>query len=229
MENPPEKTTEDTAHAIVKGIVSAIPTAGGPLSVLLETVFASPIERRREKWFTQLAEVISELEQQVADNTLEKLSQNELFITVALQATQIALRNHQDEKLSALKGAVLHAGFPEGPDAQLQLMFLQFVDEFTPLHLAILALLNDPVRWMEGHQIPYPSWNMGGVSTVIKHCFPTLSGRSEIYEQIVRDLQTRGLLQQGQFLNGAMTGSGMVASRTTEIGRAFIAYTSEDA
>ena len=42
-------------------------------------------------------------------------------------------------------------------------MFLQFVDELTPSHLAMLALLNGPVRWMEQHQIPYPGWGMGGV------------------------------------------------------------------
>lgn len=228
MDNPPERSAGDTVHAVVKSIASAVPTAGGPLSVLLETLFSPPIERRKEKWFKQLAEVVSQLEQRVADLTAEKLSQNELFVTVALQATQIALRNHQDEKLSALRGAVLHAGLPHGPDEQLQLMFLQFVDELTPSHLAMLALLNGPVLWMEQHNITYPGWGMGGVSTVVEHCFPALRGRREVYEQIVRDLQTRGLFHQGQFLNVTMTGNGMVESRTTEIGRAFIAYVSED-
>lgn len=172
MDNPPERSAGDTVHAVVKSIASAVSTAGGPLSVLLETLFAPPIERRKEKWFKQLAEVVSQLEQRVADLTAEKLSQNELFVTVALQATQIALRNHQDEKLSALRGAVLHAGLPHGPDEQLQLMFLQFVDELTPSHLAMLALLNGPVLWMEQHNITYPGWGMGGVSTVVEHCFP---------------------------------------------------------
>lgn len=229
MENPPKKTTGDTVHAIVKSIASAVPTAGGPLSVLLETLFSPPIERRKEKWFKQLAEVVSQLEQRVEDLSVEKLSKNELFITIALQSTQIALRNHQDEKISALRGAILHAGLPGGPDEQLQLMFLQFVDELTPLHLVMLAVLNGPVRWMEQHQIPYPGWGMGGVSAVVEHCLPAVRGRREICEQIVRDLQARGLIHQGQFLNVTMTGNGMVESRTTEMGKAFIAYVSEGA
>ncbi|EJL83745.1 hypothetical protein PMI15_02542 [Polaromonas sp. CF318] len=229
MEKLPEKATGDTVHAIVKSIASAVPTAGGPLSVLLETLFAPPIERRREKWFKQLAEVVSQLEQRVEGLSAENLSQNELFITIAIQATTIALRNHQDEKISALRGAILHAGLPDGPDEQLQLMFLQFVDELTPLHIAMLAILNGPVRWMEQHQMQYPGWGMGSVSAVVEHCLPVVRGRREVYEQIVRDLQARGLIHQGQFLNVNMTGNGMVESRTTEIGKAFIAYVSEEA
>lgn len=228
MENPPERTKGDTLHAVVKSIVSAVPTAGGPLSVMLETLFAPPLERRREKWFKQLGEVVSHLEQCVADLAPEKLSQNEIFVTVALQATQIALRNHHEEKLSALRGAVFHSALPNEVDEQLQLMFLQFVDELTPTHLAMLALFDGPVQWMQQHQIQYPGWGMGSVSAVIEHCFPALRGKREVYEQVVRDLQVRGLIHQGQFLNITMTGNGMVESRTTDIGRAFIAYVSED-
>ncbi len=227
MENPPERKSGDNIHAVVKSIASAVPYAGGPLSVILETVFAPPLERRREKWFKQLSEVVSSLEQRTADLTPEKLSQNEIFITIALQATQIALRNHHEEKLSALRGAVFHSALPNGPEEQLQLMFLQFVDELTPTHLAILALFNGPVRWMQQNEVQYPGWSMGGVSLVIEHCFPALRGKREVYEQLVRDLQARGLIHQGQFLNITMTGSGIVESRTTDIGRGFIAYISE--
>lgn len=228
MEKPPERTSGDTLHAVVKSVASAVPYAGGPLSVILETLFAPPLERRREKWVRQLGEIVSHLEQQIADLTPAKLSQNEVFITIALHATQIALRNHHEEKLSALRGAVLHSALPNGPEEHLQLMFLQFVDELTPTHLAMLAMFNSPVQWMQQHQIEYPAWSMGGVSAVVEHCFPALRGKREVYEQVVRDLQTRGLVRQGQFLNITMTGNGMVESRTSDIGRAFIAYVSDD-
>ena len=70
---------------------------------------------------------------------------------------------------------------------------------------------------------------MGGPSTVVEHCFPSLRGQREVYEQLVRDLQARGLIHQGQFLNVTMTGNGMIESRTTQMGKTFIAYVSEDA
>lgn len=165
---------------------------------------------------------MSHLEQRVADLTPEKLSQNETFVTMALQATQIALRNHHEEKLSALRGAVFHSALPNGPEEQLQLMFLRFVDELTPTHLAMLSLFNGPVQWMQQHQVQYPCWSLGGVSTVVEHCFSALRGKREVYEQVVRDLQTRGLIHLGQFLNITMTGNGMLESRTTDIGRTHV-------
>lgn len=228
MEKPPQKTSEDIVHASVKGLVSGIPYAGGPLSVALENIFASPIERRREKWFEKLAEVVSELEQRVADLSAQKLSENELFVTVTLQATQIAIRNHQEEKIKALRSAVFQAGLPDGPDEELQLMFLQFIDELSPGRLQLLALLDDPIQWMQRNNIQNPGWSMGGVSAVIEHCFPHLRGKRQIYGQLVRDLQAKGLIHQGEFLNLTMTGRGMVKSRTTEIGQKFIAYISEE-
>jgi hypothetical protein len=224
VDKPPKKTKGDAAHAVVKAVVGAIPTAGSAASVLMETVFAPPLKRRREKWFEQLADVIEELQAKVAGLTPEMLSKNELFVTVSLEATQIALRNHQEEKLKALRNAVLHSVLPGSPEEQLQLMYLRFIDELAPTHLVVLAVLNNPVNWMEQNHVAYPAWGMGGVSTVIEHCVPALRGRREVCEMVVRDLQARGLVLQGQFLNVTMSGQGMVQSRTTEIGRAFLTH-----
>lgn len=226
MEKPPKKTKGDVGHAVVKAIAAAVPTAGGPAAVLLETVFAPPLERRREKWFQRVADAIDELQNKIADLTPEKLSENDLFVTVALEATQIALRNHHEEKLEALKNALLHSAMPNRPDEQLQLMYLRFIDELTPLHLVVLAVLNGPAQWMEQHNVTNPAWGMGGVSVVIEHCVPALRGRREVYEQLVRDLQARGLIGQGQFLNVTMSGQGMVQARATDFGRAFLTYIS---
>jgi hypothetical protein len=82
---------------------------------------------------------------------------------------------------------------------------------------------------MEKNNIQYPGWGTGAPATLVEHCFPGLHGRREIYEQLVRDIQARGLIHQGQFLNVTMTGGGMVQARTTELGKAFIAYVSENA
>ena len=226
MKKPPKKSAGDAAHAVVKSVASMVPYAGGPLSVLMETVFAPPLERRREAWFQELADITTELQQKVEGLTAEKLSANELFISVAAQATQIALRNHREEKLEALRNAVFRAGLPDGPDEQVQMMYLRFIDELTPGHLAVLALFNNPVGWMNEHNVQNPGWGMGGPSIVIEHCLPELRGQRELYEQIVRDLQARGLMHQGQFLNVTMSGQGLVQSRTTDLGKRFIAHVS---
>ena len=71
-----------------------IPVAGGPIQVLFENIFAAPLERRKQEWLEQMAEAIEDLQQRVADITPESLADNEVFITVALGALPMAIRNH---------------------------------------------------------------------------------------------------------------------------------------
>ena len=228
MENPPDKKqTGDVAREVGKAIISAIPAAGGPLQVLFENIFTAPLEKRRQAWLEQLAGVVTELQEKTEGFTPEKLAENESFITVALQASQIAVRNHQEEKLSALRNAVLNSALPNPPEEDQQIIFLRLIDQLTPWHLRVLALLNNPEKWMQLQNIANPGWGMGGVSTVIEHCLPALRGKREIYDQIVRELQTEGLISQGQFLHITMTGNGMLQSRTSDLGQQFLRFITE--
>lgn len=150
MENPPStKEAGDIAREVGKTIVSAIPTLGGPLQVLFENVFSAPIEKRKQAWLEQLAEVVTELQRRVEGLTAEKLATNETFITVAMQASQMAVRNHQKEKLQALRNAVLNSALPNPPQEDEQMIFLRLIDQLTPWHLRVLGLLNNPVEWMK--------------------------------------------------------------------------------
>jgi hypothetical protein len=150
MENPPStKEAGDIAREVGKTIVSAIPTLGGPLQVLFENVFSAPIEKRKQAWLEQLVEVVTELQRRVEGLTTEKLATNETFITVAMQASQMAVRNHQKEKLQALRNAVLNSALPNPPQEDEQMIFLRLIDQLTPWHLRVLGLLNNPVEWMK--------------------------------------------------------------------------------
>jgi hypothetical protein len=221
---PTKKSASDVAREVGRAVVSLVPAAGGPLQVVFENFFTSPIERRKEAWLRQLADVVKEVEGRVAELTPEKLAENEAFVTVAMQASQIALRNHQQAKLEALRNAVLNAALPNPPQEDEQMIFLRLIDQLTPWHLGVLSVLDEPVRWMERNGVANPGWGMGGTSTVLEHCLPKLHGQRDTYDQIVRDLQSEGLLGQGQFLHVMMTGGGMVASRTTDRGKRFIRF-----
>ena len=221
----PDQFLRDMAHEVGRAIVSAIPAAGGPLQVAFENVFASPIEKRKQAWLEQLADIVTEVQDRVKELTPEKLTENEAFVTVAMQASQIAIRNHQQTKLEALRNAVLNSGLPNPLQEDEQMVFLRLIDQLTPWHLRVLSLLNNPIEWMKRNQVAYPGWGMGGISTVIEHCLPDLRVQRDTYDQIVRDLQVEGLVGQGQFLHLTMTGSGMVESRTTDRGKRFIKFT----
>ena len=227
MDKPPNtKSTGDFAREVGRAVISLVPAAGGPLQVAFENLFSSPLEKRKQAWLEQLAGVLTEVQARVEDLTPEKLASNEAFVTLAMQASQVAIRNHQQAKLDALRNAVLNAALPNPPQEDEQLIFIRLIDQLTPWHLRVLAVLDDPNAWMQRNQVPNPGWGMGGVSTVLEHCLTDLRGQRDIYEQIVRDLQADGLMGQGQFLNMTMTGGGMMESRTTARGKRFIGFIS---
>lgn len=223
---PTNKTASDIAREVGRAIISGIPAAGGPLQVAFENIFSSPIEKRKEAWLDELAAVINEVHERVAELTPENLAGNEVFVTVVMQASQVAIRSHQRAKLEALRNAVLNAALPNPPQEDEQMIFLRIIDQLTPWHLRVLSVLNDPVQWMERNIIVNPGWGLGSPSTVLEHCLPDLNGQRETYDQIVVELQGQGMVGQGQFLHVMMTGGGMVASRTSERGRRFIRFIS---
>jgi hypothetical protein len=224
---PSERSAGDIARDVGRAAASVVPVVGGPLQVLLEAVIGAPLEKRKAQWLEQLAEVIEKLQRRVEGLTPEKLAQDDAFVTVAVQATQAAVRNHQREKLEALRNAVLNTAIDRTTAEDEKIMLVRLIDQLTTWHLRVLAVLDEPVRWMERHNVQNPRWGMGAVSHVLEHCLPELRGQADTYQQIVRDLQADGLIQQGQFLNVTMTGDGMVAGRTTERGKRFIGFITE--
>ncbi len=115
---------------------------------------------------------LCELENHVAGFRFEELGQNEQFVSATLQATQAALRTHQAEKLAALRNAVLNVAVSKAPSVDLQTIFLNLVDSFTPTHLKMLQFFQHP-------------------ETAFREEF----GRQpDLSDQAVRDLNLRGLI-----------------------------------
>jgi hypothetical protein len=220
---PVNKTKLDVARDAARAAISVVPMVGGPLQVAFEAIFAAPIEKRKEEWLQNLADVVVELGKRVDELTPERLAQDDLFVTVVMQTSQIALRNHQVEKLEALRNAVLNSVLSTIEEDE-KFVFLRLIEQLTPVHLRTLKFLDDPSAWMQRHGVQNPGWSMGGVSTVLEHCFPQMRGRRDIYDQIVSDLQTDGLVGPGSFLHMTMSAGGMLESRTSSRGKAFLAF-----
>lgn len=116
MKEKPKPDKKDVAHKAAKIVLSGIPWLGGPVAELFNTVIIPPLEKRRNKWIESIAEGLKELEEKVDDFKIENLKDNEMFITTVMHAKQVAIRNHQKEKLAALRNAVLNAGLPNPPE-----------------------------------------------------------------------------------------------------------------
>ena len=102
-------------------------------------------------------------------------------------------------------------------------MFLEFVDTLTPWHLRVLKFLDHPKEWGQKHGIVYPDWSRGGANAALEHAFPELQEKRQLYDIFIKDLYSRGLLSTDS-LHTMVTGKGILASRTTKIGKQFIAF-----
>lgn len=223
MDKFPEKSISDNSYAIAKGIISAIPVAGGSLSVLFESIFTTPLDKRKKEWFQSLADAIEELTNKVDEITPESLSENEIFISVSMQATQIALRNHQQEKLVALKNAVKNSASSISIDENQILMFTRIIDDMTPLHLKILEFLNNPNKIEQELQDKKPKNVKTYYSeniTIWKEYYPELNSSKELISQVCKELYAKGFL----FKEIQLLGTGKV---TSSFGEEFLTFISK--
>jgi hypothetical protein len=118
------------------------------------------LEERREKWFTELASGVEELRQRMDGLSLESLAGNDLFTDAVVMATRTVEHTHQAEKIEALRNAVLNSVAPGAPDADTQAIILTLVDRFTPSHLRLVTLWDDPPAWFASRGLPRPEAGM---------------------------------------------------------------------
>jgi hypothetical protein len=203
-----------------------IPMVGSVATEVFSSFIETPLSRRRQVWMESVAEVLRDLSLN-RGFSLEDLRDNDAFVDTVLQATHAASRTSQAEKLRALRNAIFNAVLPGSPDEEMQRYFLGLVDELSPWHLRILNLFDHPQRWFQENSKSWPSNVIsGGLDTVLKAAYPQLADKRDLYDLIVKELHDRSLMSVGS-LHGMMSSSGFEASRTTGIGKQFIAFLSE--
>ena len=186
-------------------------------------VLAPAIARRRDTWLKELAEGLEEAERKIEGFTVENLTQDEAFVSAVIDATRSAISTHKDEKRDALRNALLNIALHRSTDEDQQQIFLRYIDELTVWHLRVLQLFQNPPLHLESKGIK-TAYLMGGSSQVLEDIYPELQGRREFYDQVVADLNARGLLNSPNFLHSTMSATGMVAKRTTALADAFLNF-----
>lgn len=225
MSDDPNKLTGgDYAHKTIKGVLGAIPVAGASASEVFDALVASPVSKRREAWMQDVSERLYKLEQTAEGFSAEDLSENPAFVTTLLNATLIAVRNHQEEKIEALRNAVLNSALAIDVDDSLQATFLDLVDRFNPLHLRLLALLRDPTA-DENVGAKLSNMTMGSLNQLIEVALPELPANREFMDLIWKDLFDAKLIGT-ENPHVMMTGPGVLQKRTTTLGDQFLDFIS---
>lgn len=192
---PPKETAKDLQHAAGRGLLGAIPFVGQSAIEVFNKVINPPIERRRDKWRASIGEALEEMERR-QECVVDDLVNNDSFIDILMQASHVAVRTSHERKLDALRNAVQNSARPNAPDDSLQAMFVHFVDIYSPLHLELLNLLDDPQNWLQQHGIELKQKEFQTLAIFV-HCIFRETNRSwdePLSERVCQDLHNNGLL-----------------------------------
>lgn len=173
------------------------------------------------RWFPSLGQRLVEegVESEVSDPDREDLRD------VILQATVVAYRTTREEKLEALRNAVVNVAAHRQSDRDLTAVFLELVDRFTPSHLRALQFFQSPTVFAKerGVQLPHVSESLppqSALRLLASDLDPTL------VEQICLDLLDRRLINTSRNYEGEPTFGTNRDKWTTETGDRFLEFVS---
>ncbi|KAF3982106.1 MAG: hypothetical protein HFP81_01380 [Methylococcales symbiont of Hymedesmia sp. n. MRB-2018] len=221
LEELPIKNKSDYIHDATKAGLNLIPLVGGATAGVFETIFSAPIDKRKEEWLKRLSKTVDQLCQTVNGLTEKKLSNNPEFISIYLQASNIAIRTHNEEKLRALNAAVKNSVLIESLDESKKMIFLRIVDQMTLLHFKVLHFLSDPEKYIQDLNSRQPAnqktyWR--DIRNVWDESFTDVRSNNPLIDLSISDLKNWGLIYIGKFHEASLQ------SVQTQIGQEFLGF-----
>jgi hypothetical protein len=171
-----------------------------------------------------IAERIKKLEE-CGKVSLDDLRDDEGFTSTFAQATQAALRTHDEEKLAAFRNAVLNSALPQRPDELRREMFVRLIDSLTVIHFRLLSLMTEPRKWFSDQGRPAPEGQSNGeIIHMVFGAFPDLESERIFVEIALDDLQRTGLWKN--FNAGPVRLGTNLEPRGSEYGKEFLKFIS---
>lgn len=99
-----------------------------------------------------------------------------------LQASFIAIRNNQKEKLEALENAVMNSALLNFPDEIFQEIYISLIDLISTLHISMLKEINGMVL------------NIKDTNKFLNETFPKMENEQNLYKHIWQDLIAKDLI-----------------------------------
>jgi hypothetical protein len=190
--DPTVETAGDKAHRVARALIGALPYFSGTVLEIFNAVIEPPIERRKAKWMVKVSESIAELQEKY-NLKIESLAENEHFISILLHAYSLAIRNHQDEKINALKNSLINSVINQGISHDVQFAFLNLIDEFTPTHLKVLSDVQSGLCWSP--VVSFRNYNVElEFSRILLREYSEFNNQGDFIYQIINDLKLKNLL-----------------------------------
>ena len=209
-----KELTENTIEIAGKTALSVIPVGGALITCVWDAVKGNAAQKRLNDWKEKVEERLSTLEL-----SLEEIGNNEIFTSTIIKATDVAIKTMEVKKREYLANAVLNSVETSMEESEV-MMYLDMMDRYTAWHLKILCYFQNPKAFPG---VDENNYLMGSPLQPMYKVFPELESNNSLVNKIVADLYNDGMLNTSS-MNATMTGNGMVASRTTDLGNKFIGF-----
>lgn len=220
-----KKTYGDYLHATTKAGIALTPILGGGMSELFSLV-SPPLEKRKNEWLKKIAQELDDLKYKIDDFNVEKLFENEIFISNFLRASQLAITIHQKERLKALKNTVINSALEINIDENEQMLFINLIESMTDWHIKTICYFEDPMIQFKKKGIEPKEYVMGSPMDTFLTYYPELSNKEESVNFIITNLYNMGILTTNN-LNTSMSKKGVYEPRLTKFGQNFLDFIRE--
>jgi hypothetical protein len=221
-QSPKKSTKRELVEAAVEGAAGMVPIAGSPMAVAFAVAMGWTYNKRMTLWLDDLAKAVDDLQQKLdAPLSFEELAEHPAFIDSVVHATRAAQATHQQQKLDALRNAVLNSTLVGAPDVDEQARFFRLIDQFTPAQLRMLAYLNDPAGWYQRHNIEQQQFMTGSRLHALQAALPEF-GSQDWALLVAKDLADNSLLIAN--LTGMVSGGAVYDALTTPLAKRLLAF-----
>ena len=189
-----KKDVTDYTFSVAKAGISLVPIVGSFFNEIMSQAGQSLVFRRLKKYLSGIDDRLSNLEK---ESRLQKpqLINNDDFIDIAIRSSQIAITTSKKEKLEALQNIVINTALQTNIDSDSKFMYLNFIDELTPIQIKLIKILMDPGDYIE-QLFQNGKKNAQGsiVIDVLKDLQQILNIDKVFYDVSIKRLETDGII-----------------------------------
>ena len=187
-----KKKAKDIAYALAKAGIGSIPLAGAAAAEIFGLIIMPPLEKRRNEWMNSIGNRLLELEAaQKLD--FKTLRENEIFIDIVLQTTQLALKTSEREKLKIYQNIIFNSAKGDMPDLSETQFFLRLIDSYTSWHIKLLVFFYNPEGWFINNNKKAPNFGGRIIFSIILEAYPELENKKEFCSVIMDEMSRIGL------------------------------------
>jgi hypothetical protein len=155
----------------------------------------------------------------------EALRDNEQFQVTVVQAMRISAATASGDKERILQNAIINSAIG-ALDENIRHVFMQMIDEITPMHAVLLRFWNNPSAYPALVERTRNMHIGGSIGPLIQLAIPDVKGQDALVSRANGDLQRLGLADTSA-VNVMMTPNGMMSPRITDLGRSFLSFISD--